>query len=112
MRGCPFHNAAVEAADAMPEIHGIVQEHKQNYINGLVKLANRPGQEPQAPGQPARRALRRRSGVSTSLDDPAPWTHARKAAQTLIDLAVGESSLSRPGRLFTSTSWPPPERRH
>src|SRR5436190_2301565 len=27
MRGCPFHNAAVEAAEEMPEIHDIVQEH-------------------------------------------------------------------------------------
>jgi hypothetical protein len=26
--------------------------------------------------------------LSTSLDDPAPWTHARKAATTLIDQAV------------------------
>src|SRR6478735_4271045 len=29
------------------------------------------------------------AALSTSLDDPAPWTHARKAAATLIDQAVG-----------------------
>ena len=29
------------------------------------------------------------AALSTSLDDPAPWTHARKAATTLIDQAVG-----------------------
>jgi hypothetical protein len=28
------------------------------------------------------------AALSTSLDDPAPWTHARKAAQTLIDQAT------------------------
>ena len=43
MRGCPFHNAAVEAAEVMPEIHDIVQEHKRNYIKGLIKLARQAG---------------------------------------------------------------------
>jgi hypothetical protein len=43
MRGCPFHNAAVEAADSMPEIHDIVQEHRRNYIKGLIKLARQAG---------------------------------------------------------------------
>jgi hypothetical protein len=28
------------------------------------------------------------AALSTSLDDPTPWTHARKAAQTLLDHAV------------------------
>src|SRR6476469_7686163 len=42
-RGCPFHNAAVEAADAMPEVQDIVHTHKRNYINGLTKLAKQAG---------------------------------------------------------------------
>ena len=29
MRGCPFHNAAVEAAGAMPEVEHIVHLHKR-----------------------------------------------------------------------------------
>src|SRR5213080_2403433 len=36
MRGCPFHNAALEAADVMPEIQDIVHEHKRAYIKGLL----------------------------------------------------------------------------
>ncbi|WP_029111983.1 TetR/AcrR family transcriptional regulator [Mycobacterium sp. URHB0044] len=91
MRGCPFHNAAVEAADAMPEIHGIVQEHKQNYINGLVKIARQAGaSNPKLLGNQLAVLYEGAASLSTSLDDPSPWTHARKAAQTLIDLAVGD----------------------
>jgi hypothetical protein len=29
------------------------------------------------------------SGLSTSLNDPAPWTRARAAAEALIDQATG-----------------------
>ena len=91
MRGCPFHNAAVEAAEAMPEIHGIVQEHKQNYINGLIKLAKQAGAtNPRLLGNQLAVLYEGAAALSTSLDDPASWTHARKAAQTLIDQAVGE----------------------
>ena len=43
MRGCPFHNAAVEAAEAMPEIQDIVHKHKRDYIKGLIKLARQAG---------------------------------------------------------------------
>ena len=43
MRGCPFHNAAVEASEARPEIQYIVHEHKRAYIKGLIKLARQAG---------------------------------------------------------------------
>jgi AcrR family transcriptional regulator len=91
MRGCPFHNAAVEAADAMPEIHDIVQEHKRNYIKGLIKLARQAGAtNPTLLGNQLGLLYEGAAALATSLDDPAPWTHARKAARTLIDQAVGQ----------------------
>jgi AcrR family transcriptional regulator len=91
MRGCPFHNAAVEAAEDMPEVHDIVHEHKQNYINGLVKLARQAGAtNPKLLGNQLAVLYEGAAALSTSLDAPAPWTHARKAAQTLIDQAVGK----------------------
>jgi AcrR family transcriptional regulator len=91
MRGCPFHNAAVEAADVMPEIHDIVQEHKRNYIKGLIKLARQAGAaNPTLLGNQLGLLYEGAAALSTSLDDPAPWTHARKAATALIDQAVGE----------------------
>jgi AcrR family transcriptional regulator len=90
MRGCPFHNAAVEAADAMPEIHDIVQEHKRKYIKGLIKLARQAGaSNPTLLGNQLGLLYEGAAALATSLDDPAPWTHARRAAQTLLDQAVG-----------------------
>lgn len=88
IRGCPFHNAAVEAADVMPEIHDIVQEHKRNYIKGLIKLARQAGAiNPTLLGNQLGLLYEGAAALSTSLDDPAPWTHARKAAQTILDQA-------------------------
>lgn len=88
MRGCPFHNAAVEAADVMPEIHDIVQEHKRNYIKGLIKLARQAGAtNPTLLGNQLGVLYEGAAALSTSLDDPTCWTHARKAVQTLLDQA-------------------------
>lgn len=91
MRGCPFHNAAVEAADAMPEIHDIVQEHKRSYINGLIELVRQAGcANPTLLGNQLALLYEGAAALATSLDDPTCWIHARKAAATLIDEAVGE----------------------
>ena len=71
----------------MPEIHDIVHEHKRSYINGLIKLARQAGaSKPHVAGEPTRPSLYEgAAALSTSLDDPACWTHARKAATTLLD---------------------------
>jgi len=91
MRGCPFHNAAVEAADAMPEVHDIVHNHKRNYINGLTKLAKQAGAaNPKLLGNQLAVLYEGAAALSTSLNDRSPWTHARKAAQILIDQALGQ----------------------
>lgn len=89
MRGCPFHNAAVEAGLSMPEVQDIVHEHKRNYINGLAKLAKQAGAtNPRLLGNQLAVLYEGAAALSTSLDDPAPWSHARAAAQALIDQAV------------------------
>lgn len=89
MRGCPFHNAAVEAAESMPEVHEIVHAHKMSYINGVAKLAKEAGADnPKLLANQLAVLYEGAAALSTSLDDPTPWTHARKAAQTLIDQAV------------------------
>ncbi len=88
-RGCPFHNAAVEAAEAMPEIQHIVQEHKRQYVNGLAKLAREAGAEnPRALANQLAVLYEGAAALSTSLDDPAPWSYARKAVQTLLAQAT------------------------
>lgn len=39
VRGCSFHNAAVEAAGVMPAVERIVHLHKRDYADGLINLA-------------------------------------------------------------------------
>ena len=89
LRGCPFHNAAVEAAEAMPEVQDIVHHHKQEFIDSLIALAKQAGAtNPRLLGQQLAVLYEGAAALGTSLDDPAPWTHARKAAQVLIDNAL------------------------
>jgi AcrR family transcriptional regulator len=91
MRGCPFHNAAVEAAEDMPEVQDIVRTHKRNYINGLTKLAKQAGAtNPKLLGNQLAVLYEGAAALSTSLNDRGPWAHARRVAQTLIDQAVSE----------------------
>lgn len=93
MRGCPFHNAAVEAAVGMREVHEIVEAHKRSYIDGLVTLARAAGaSNPKLLGNQLALLFEGAAALSTSLNDPTPWTHARKAAQTLLDAAVSRAS--------------------
>jgi AcrR family transcriptional regulator len=92
MRGCPFHNAAVEAAGAMPGVEQIVHAHKRDYVDGLTKLAREAGAaDPQMLGNQIALLYEGASGLSTSLNDPAPWARARAAAEALIDQATGRS---------------------
>jgi AcrR family transcriptional regulator len=89
MRGCPFHNAAVEAAQDMPEVHDIVHIHKRNYINGLARLAKQAGAaNPRVLGNQLAVLYEGAAALSTSLNDSSPWVHARSAAQTLLDQAT------------------------
>lgn len=89
MRGCPFHNAAVEAAEDMPAVHEIVRDHKRAYINGLIRLSKAAGAtHPKMLGNQLAVLYEGAAALSTSLNDRTAWTHARKAAETLIDAAV------------------------
>jgi AcrR family transcriptional regulator len=89
MRGCPFHNAAVEAAGAMPGVEHIVHQHKRDYVDGLTQLAREAGAtDPEMLGDQIALLYEGASGLSTSLNDPAPWTRARAAAEALIDRAI------------------------
>jgi AcrR family transcriptional regulator len=89
MRGCPFHNAAVEAAGTMPGVEYIVHAHKRDYADGLTQLAREAGAaDPEMLGNQVALLYEGACGSSTSLNDPAPWARARAAAETLIDQAT------------------------
>jgi AcrR family transcriptional regulator len=88
MRGCPFHNAAVEAAGAMPGVEHIVHLHKRDYIDGLTELARAAGAaDPEMLGNQIALLYEGASGLSTSLNDAAPWAQARATAEALMDRA-------------------------
>jgi AcrR family transcriptional regulator len=90
LRGCPFHNAAVEAAGAMPGVQDIVRTSKRSFIDGLTELAKQAGAaDPQLLGNELGVLYEGAAALTTSLDDPSPWAQARAAAETLIDHAVG-----------------------
>jgi AcrR family transcriptional regulator len=94
-RGCPFHNAAVEAAYEMPAVHEIVHEHKLWFIARLTDIAAEAGaRDPYQLGHQLAVLFEGAMALATSLNDTAPLVHARSAAEVLIDAAVNP----RPGR--------------
>jgi AcrR family transcriptional regulator len=89
LRGCPFHNAAVEAAGTMPGVQEIVRAMKRSFIDGLAELAKEAGAaDPRLLGNELGVLYEGAAALATSLDDPSPWAQARTAAETLIDQAV------------------------
>jgi AcrR family transcriptional regulator len=88
-RGCPFHNAAVEAADELPSVHAIVHQHKLGFIARLIETAAQAGaQDPYRLGYQLAVLFEGGLALATSLNDTSPLVHARSAAEGLIDAAV------------------------
>jgi AcrR family transcriptional regulator len=89
LRGCPFHNAAVEAAGTMPGVKEIVRATKRNFADGLSELARQTGAaDPRLLGDQLAVLYEGAAALATSLDDSSSWTQARTAAETLIDQAT------------------------
>jgi AcrR family transcriptional regulator len=85
-RGCPFHNAAVEAADEMPGVHDIVHEHKLWFIGRLTETAAQAGAtDPYQLGHQLAVLFEGALALATSLNDTSPLLHARTAADVLIE---------------------------
>jgi AcrR family transcriptional regulator len=92
LRGCPFHNAAVEAADAMPGVEDIVREHKLDFTARLIHSATEAGaRDPYRLGNQLAVLFEGALALATSLNDASPLLHARSAAETLIDAATIDS---------------------
>jgi AcrR family transcriptional regulator len=92
-RGCPFHNAAVEAAGEMADVHDIVHEHKLQFIARLTDAAAQAGAaDPYQLGHQLAVLFEGALALATSLNDTAAMIHARSAAEILIDAAVRSPS--------------------
>lgn len=88
-RGCPFHNAAVEAADEMPGVHLIVREHKLAFIARLIETAAQAGaSDPYQLGHQLAVLFEGALALATSLNDTSPLLHARTAAEVLIEASA------------------------
>ena len=88
-RGCPFHDAAVEAADEMPGVEDVVHEHKLWFIARLTdKAAEAGARDPYQLGHQLAVLFEGALALSTSLNDTAPMIHARSAAEVIVDAAV------------------------
>ena len=89
VRGCPFHNAAVESAGSLAGADAIVRAHKEKFIRRLVAIAQEAGAtDAHLLGHQLAVLFEGASAMATSLNDTAPAVHARAAAATLIDAAL------------------------
>jgi len=89
LRGCPFHNAAVESAGVLTSTDEIVRSHKLAFTRRLVTVAREAGaKDPQLLGEQLAVLFEGSTAMATSLNDTAPVVHARAAAATLIDAAT------------------------
>jgi AcrR family transcriptional regulator len=95
-RGCPFHNAAVEAANQMPGVHDVVHEHKLQFIARLTDVAAEAGaRDPYRLGHQLAVLFEGATSLATSLNDTAALLHARSAAEVLINYAVRQLAPSK-----------------
>jgi AcrR family transcriptional regulator len=103
LRGCPFHNAAVEAAGAMPGVQSIVRANKRNFIDRVTELARQAGAaDPGLLGNQLAVLYEGASALATSLDDASPWAQAHSAAETLLDQALAHWRQSAYRAITTS----------
>jgi hypothetical protein len=88
LRGCPFHNAAVESAGSLASTDEIVRDHKLEFTRRLVAVADEAGAaDPHLLGHQLAVLFEGATAMGTSLNDTAPYVHARAAAATLIEAA-------------------------
>ncbi|RAU99400.1 TetR/AcrR family transcriptional regulator [Mycobacterium colombiense] len=89
VRGCPYHNAAVEAAGKLPEVHGIVRAHKDAFIARLIDTCAEVGvNDASLLGNQLAVLFEGAVALATTLNDTAPMVYAQSAAAILIDEAA------------------------
>jgi AcrR family transcriptional regulator len=89
VRGCPFHNAAVEAAGTLSGVDDIVHAHKLDFIDRLIQTAAQAGaKDPYRLGHQLAVLFEGAKALSTTLNDTSPLVYARSAAEALIDTAT------------------------
>lgn len=89
IRGCPFHNTAVEAAGTMEGATAFVERHKRDLAANLVATAEAAGAtDPETLGRRLALIFEGARALATSLNDPRPFEDAQSLAAMLIDAAI------------------------
>lgn len=91
VRGCPFHNAAVEAAGEMPGVAHLVEKHKRAFRDLLITIAAEAGAaDPTSLGRQLAVIYEGAAALSASCNDALVIDDARHAAATVIRAALGD----------------------
>ena len=94
VRGCPFHNAAVEAAGEMPEVAHLVEQHKQAFRGRLAAVAAEAGAaDPAALARQLAVIYEGATALAASCNDPGIAADARAAAAALLTATLPATSL-------------------
>jgi AcrR family transcriptional regulator len=89
LRGCPFHNAAVEGAGELPEVALLARRHKHAFRDRLVATAAEAGAaDPESLGRQLAVIFEGANALAASSNDAEVFTDARRAAKTLLDTAL------------------------
>ncbi|MFF3677564.1 TetR/AcrR family transcriptional regulator [Streptomyces sp. NPDC002120] len=89
-RGCPFHNAVIESAGQLAAVTRLAERHKQAFRDRLVATAAEAGAaDPQALGRQLAVIFEGANALAASCNDAQVFTDARRAAKTLLDVALG-----------------------
>jgi AcrR family transcriptional regulator len=98
LRGCPFHNAAVESAGDLPGVSELVDHHKRAFVDRLVSTARQAGAaDPESLGRQLAVIYEGAHALAASCNDSRAFTDAQHAAAVVIKVAL-ESARERPGR--------------
>ena len=89
LRGCPFHNAAVDAAGEMPHVAQLVKQHKQAFLDRLISTAAEAGApDPISLGRQLAVVYEGAAALSASSNTTQVIPDAHRAAETLIQVAL------------------------
>jgi AcrR family transcriptional regulator len=89
LRGCPFHNAAIDAAGEMPHVAQLVKQHKQAFLDRLINTALEAGApDPVSLGRQLAVVYEGAAALTASSNTTQVVPDARRAAETLIQAAL------------------------
>jgi len=92
VRGCPLHNAAVEAAGEMPEAARIIERHKRGFLDRLTAVATEAGiADADAFARQLAVIYEGANALAATCNDPRFVDDARTAAAVLLNAARGQA---------------------